>query len=104
MGTGNRGRPRLIGTDRGCSESLDVRVPKADKERLKRRAELLNVAFSDYIRWVLRRACPPDLENPEPLEIREDWVPPSREAVLELAEEIKGKKVEIVPQKIEGEP
>ncbi len=97
---GRRGRPGLIGSEDGRPRKLDVIVPVADIERLRRRAELLGVTFSDYVRFIIRRACPPDLENPEPLEIREDWVPPSRHAILELAEEIQPRKGPVVPQHI----
>ncbi len=55
---------------------LGVTLPVEQYERLKRRAELIGVSLADYVRWVLRRACPPDLEAPVALDLAGEWTPP----------------------------
>lgn len=76
----------------GNTELLGVRVPDDLRKRLHRRADLLGVSFSDYVRWTLQKAAPPDLEEPVHLDLKEDWTPKNRDEVLKTLEEAQAKK------------
>ncbi len=101
-----RGTDRLDPDIPGESKKLPVRIPASLIARIRRRAELLGVPVSDLVRHKLLQAFPASLDHVETLEMREDWVPPNRDAVFELAEELKPpserapKEPEIVDQKV----
>lgn len=42
-------------------------------KRILAKSEAIGIPYNDYIRWVLKRACPPDLE--ENLTTSLDWTP-----------------------------
>lgn len=84
-----RGPPRLDEQADIPAERLPVRVPYSLALRIKKRAEILDVTVSELVRSALLRAFPASLDNPEPLEMREDWVPPGRYAIFEIADELK---------------